>query len=59
MLASLLLFLIAYVSSAPVLLYEFKYVDYDWISPAQKQAYIESGQYIKENNVITGSAFWF
>lgn len=54
MLASLLLFLIAYVSSAPVLLYEFKYVDYDWISPAQKQAYIESGQYIKENNVITG-----
>jgi hypothetical protein len=56
MLALLLLsqILLTYCSPIPLLHHEWKSLDYDWISPDQKEQYLADGRFIPENNALTG-----
>ncbi|XP_012254694.2 major royal jelly protein 3-like [Athalia rosae] len=51
---------VIFASAAPSFdtVFEWKYIDYDWPSPKARRDAVKSGQYIPENNVISGIKIW-
>jgi hypothetical protein len=48
--------ILAYASD-PQLHHSWKSLEYDWISPQQKEQYLADGRFIPENNALAGFLF--